>query len=441
MYFISFCILISHIVAPGKTYPWLVLPWNAGRILWVLLSVGLLFPILNLAFQNARISNVLGALEERIARLLQNRFWLISLVCLNAVFQVLNFFQFRHLGYQFPYWTLAASLVTAIWIRKDRSFLICSFSLSILLMSIFSNPLTGFRSDMLLVIKNGLDFLSHGKSPYQLQVFSWGLSGMPYFPGILFSHLPAWLAGIDLRWNLLFFRTIWMSLLFWQIYKTSKKQKSPPTIVHLAHFFVLNPYYNFRHDLYFDFFLLLLVLSFTLLRMRFLWIPLLAVTWQWSWPIIPFMAWDWIWKNRSQPLRNVGLLVLGSLTTFAGILAGLQSTTTWNTFRDQALLLVNSFSSGEHYIKDFGLTLAPLLYYFGISEYSKYLQVGSCLALFVLYTQKKAAGTNEFLRYSTCSLLLFVLLSAHFWQYFWIFPTLWMILCMTHVEKNKITKK
>jgi hypothetical protein len=421
MYLISFCLLLSQVLAFGKSYPWGMLPWDLGRVFWIVLSLAFLVPVIHLTLKNEKLSVVFTQWSHKIAQILQKRAWLLILVLSNAIFQLFNYFHFRHLGYQFPVLSLITSLLIAIWIRYDRPILAYSLNLLLLVYSIYYFPLTGFRSDMLSVIENGLRLWSQGESPYQLIQFPWGPSRMPYFPGMLFSHFPAWALGLDLRWNSLLYRFLWMILL---AKSPSRKNNG------LIFFFVLNPYFNLRHDLYFDFFLLLTALFFSFKKLRSIWIPWMAVTWQWALPIMPILAWNWIWRKKDEVLKNLLLLIASSTGILALIVSGLWKTTSLKTFAGSAFF---AFDLGElfyTYKKDYGLTLAPLLYWLNQVALSKYLQTGVCIILFLLYIKGNQNKTQSFCRYSSCTLILFVMLSVHFWQYFWILPTFWMIWCL-----------
>src|SRR4051812_27420862 len=95
---VVFILLLSQMLAFGKTYPWGLLPSEIGRIFWIVSSLFFLFPVL--ASLNSR-SSVYPRLKTKIGTLFGSRLWLVFLIALNGAFQVLNYFAFKHLGYQF----------------------------------------------------------------------------------------------------------------------------------------------------------------------------------------------------------------------------------------------------------------------------------------------------------------------------------------------------
>ena len=138
---------------------------------------------------------------------------------------------------------------------------------------------------MLPVIKMGLDRLKSGLDPYHpFIIFGSTKDIMGYLPGTFFLNWPAWALGLDLRWNTVFYRAIWM-LLIWR----AEKKEPKITRLTLLHYLALSPYLNFRHDLYFEGFLLIIVVYFLYPKLRPLFLSLGVFTRQWFWILSPFL--------------------------------------------------------------------------------------------------------------------------------------------------------
>ena len=433
-------LLASQIVAFGKTYPWAWLPYGLGRFFWLAISLAFLAFVVKQSFfvgkKSSGINGFTSRVEEKILTVLSSKAGLWTLIGLNIIFQILNFVKFRDIGYHFPFFSLIACFIAIPLVIQERLLTAFALNIALLIGSIIHFPLTGFRSDMLLVIQQGLDSWSAGKDPYYIGQYPWGLSGMPYFPGILFSHLPAWALGIDMRWNQVFYRVAWMALLYRQV----SFRRNRRAIALLA-LFALSPYINFRHDLYFEAFLLLLALWASFGKTRFIVIPLLAVTWQLGCALCPFLVWEEIFHTGEQTVRHrigrtaglTGGFVLVTGLTFLL----LKGTTTLDSFMNIAFFITNTGADPHGlFVIDYGLTLAQIFIWSGWEKYASIVEVLGGFSIFVYYVIHRKGKPDIFWFCTLSALVFFIMTAIHFWQYFWVFPVFWMILGLLNENES-----
>jgi hypothetical protein len=431
LFLAAILLLASQIVAFGKTYPWTWLPYELGRVLWFGASLAFLaFVVHQSFFVEKKFSGLnlsASRAEEGILAILGSRTGLAVLVGLNVIFQILNFVKFKTLGYHFPFFCIIACFAAIPWMKKGRVLTAFALNIALLIGAIIHFPLTSFRSDMLNVIRQGLDSWGQGKDPYYIGQYPWGLSGMPYFPGILFSHLPAWALGIDFRWDQVFYRAAWMALLYRQA-SFARNQRAATLMI----FFALNPFINFRHDLYFEIFLLLLALWAVFGKARFIIIPLIAVTWQFAWALCPFLMWEEIFHTGEQTVRHrlgrMAKLGGGFVIVIGSILLLLKGTTTLSSFLKCAFFVIKAGASHGIFVIDYGLTLAPAFIWSGLEKYASVVELLGGVAIFVYYVIHRKGKPNVFWLCTSSALVFFIMTSIHFWQYFWVFPVFWMIL-------------
>jgi hypothetical protein len=252
---------------------------------------------------------------------------------------------------------------------------------------------------------------------------------MPYLPGTLFSHLPAWALGIDLRWNELVYRALWML----PFIRCVRKLPAESIWIDVCHFFVLSPYLNFRHDLYFEVFILLLMLYFAAPRSRWLTIPLMIATRQWAWVLAPFMIVGELKRRRfvfAAQLAAGSVAVAGVTYLLLSKSTGLEQFIRATSYFQRNLEIV-SFS------QDHGLTLAPIFYWLKIAPYMQMVQAVMCVTLFFGALQRPA---EKLYCFAALKLILFLLLNCHFWQYFYISAVFWII-CAHVAEDGKLNCK
>ncbi|MDR3608396.1 MAG: hypothetical protein P4M08_13590 [Oligoflexia bacterium] len=401
--------LLSQNLALGKQFPWSALPWDLGRMIWIALTFALLGLIFSRRLQKDALARISGALSSPLT-------WK-ALIVFQGLFQLYSYWHFRELGYRFPWPQLGLVAITMALIRRNRLGLAFLFSLGLQLCAIFTYPLNDTRSDMLPVIQTALTNWSHGVSPYlELILPSGKADHMPYLPGTLFSHWPAWALGLDLRWGQLFYRALWMGLVYRPLIKAETRTRD------WMQLFALNPYWGFRHDLYFEVFLLFIALYWRYPRARWLTLPAMIVTRQWAWILAPFAVIDWI-KNGSFAKR-AALLLLGSVLIVGPLVLLLRPTTDLATFRS-SILIFDQWLEHPAFIDDYGLTLAPLFYKLNLV---RLLQPAQALACVMFFGFGALIRPQALMTCASICLVVFIALNPHFWLYFWLSPTLWALL-------------
>ncbi len=438
MAFLALLILLAQNLGLGKAYPWAMLPWDLGRWIWIVVSVG----ALALFAEQAGLVR-LGARWERIRleaeRIAGHRAVLVALILANALFAVVSWNHFQGFGYQFPWLHLIVLGACIPFVRRDRFWLSCLVSLALLAASIVHFPLDIGRSDLLPVVRMTWDKLATGTSPYIFQSFApdGHESSMPYLPLTFFSHAPAWVLGLDLRWNQVLWRLLWMLAVGMALARL--KNGSPWRTV--AHLFVLNPYYNFRHDLYYEVFLAGVVAYQAWPRWRWLSLPALMWTRQWAWVMAPFLGLDWLavreqapgagsggrpldWRNVA---RQAAWLALGTALVSAAVVLALAPTTT------VAMFLRSVFIFQDFVKFDYGLALGPIAQKLGAMDALLPLQAILVVALGLLalwrwWQGRFAAGATEGIeRLGLIALCVFILLNRFTEVYMWLEPSMWML--------------
>ena len=389
--------------------PWAYAPFGAGRWVWGLFTVGFIYCLASAAARE-RLDRIFSPLAE-------GRLWLWGLLLGNLVLFWLEAYRFRDFGYRGPWPHLFLGLLATPWIRRDRLWVSCLLNLGFLAASIFTFPLHEQRSNMLPLIQEGLNQWRNGQSPYGPLVMSYATDRMPFLPGTLFSQLPAWSLGLDPRWNTLLFRAVWMGLLLRQL----GKREVHPAWVNVLHFFVLSPFLNFRHELYFEFFLLLMALYWVFPRLRWLTLPLMVVTRQWAWVLAPFAVADLMRGRR--PLKAALELTTGAVAVGLGMWLLLRSTTNWALLLD-GLTAHPPVTSESVFFGDYGLTLVPSLTALGLGALLQSLQAVLSLACLIYGMPAPRADLR---RAAVGGLIGFILLNFHFWNYLWTSAIFWMI--------------
>lgn len=276
-----------------------------GHLLW--LAVTLAFFIFAFRYPVGQT----GSAEIK-ARLFKSIF--IFFAFLTPVLDLANFLQFQVFGYQNPLLLIAFDLIGFVALtflpRKILSAVI--FSCLHLMIAIHLFPIDARRSDMLELIKLGNEYFMMGQNPYHARFNP--QVGLPYPPLMWLSFLPAVMLKIDLRWMTVFFR---LSL---GVFLAFKYEKQPARSALIALFF-LNPYLLFRHDLYLDFFFLLLALSFVFAsEKRVLASQITSILGclciHWFWIVTPFV---WMLATSGKRFTH---LVRSSLVTLLAIIGG-----------------------------------------------------------------------------------------------------------------------
>ena len=201
---------------------------------------------------------------------------------------------FERFGYKLPillYVIDAINLVVVGFILKKFSFkylflCCCIFFILHECISIVYFPLTPLRSDMLPAIDVAITNFLANQSPYK-QLFA--NIGIPrYFPLTWVSYLPAHFLSIDFRvWGLFYYI---LTLLIIAL----NFDKLPKINQYLLCLLFLSPYFLMRHDLYFQLYLLeIVVLAFYIeVLPKYLNAIILGIfiaTLQFAWVLYPFL--------------------------------------------------------------------------------------------------------------------------------------------------------
>jgi hypothetical protein len=438
MAWLALLLLLSQNLALGKTYPWALLPGESGRWLWVALSLGFVAVLLEQAGL-VRLGERWARLGAWSVRFLGSRPGLILLVAGNAGFALANYYQFRKFGYAFPWLHLILLAVAVPFVRRDRFWLSCAISLGLLAASIVHFPDAVYRSDMFFAIRSAWDQVAAGHDPY---AFGYNPSphpwGLPYLPVIFFAHAPAWLLGVDLRWNEMLWRLAWMALL--HVALARQAPASPWRTV--AHAIVLNPYFNYRHELYFEVFFAGIAAYHAWPRWRWVTLPVLVWTRQWAWVMAPFLALDWLvvqgrHENSGQArrwewgaiARQAGWLALGAAGVSGLVALALAPMTRPAVFREAIFLHADLAKF------DYGLSLGPIAEKPGVLWLLMPLQGAAAagLGLLALWRCRSgamgmgASATEEIQRLGLVAVCAFLLLNRFYEVYMWQEPAFWML--------------
>lgn len=399
--------LLAMNLSFGRKVPWSYLPWGLSRWIWALLTVSFIALVFRRDWQEK--------LENPIKNLLTRRSLWVLLVLWNATDAVLSHFYFKAMGYSFPTLHLAICVVSLFWVRGDRPQRAAAFSIAFLVASIIHFPLDGARSDMLYVIQHALDLWGSGQAAYAPFTYPSGETHqMPYLPGTLFAHLPAWSMGIDLRWNTVLYRTVWVVLLI----QAAKRSAAPRSSVQMLSLVLMSPFLNWRHELYFEFFLFLI--AFLVIfreKLSILVLPLLILTRQWSWIFAPFVVVD---SFKKKGIKAIAALVASSAVTTL-VMTLLLRGSLWKDVIS-AIFQFQSLLENPAYQGDYGLTLAPVFYALGISGALQKLQAISCIAVFLIAYKKR-----EWVYSGWIALILFIIFNPHYWNYFWLSPIVYLL--------------
>lgn len=402
----------------GKNYPFSLLGEQGptlGILFWTLATLGF---VTCLAFSR-KISTKMPLSWTQIFKA-----WLVLAAVMNLGMDLIQWIHFKRFGYPFPSFLLAFDfiLLTGIFFSAYKSKLENVLKLSLIFalghraLAIFTFPLTIDRSDMLLAIQGGLQRITSGDSMYQLEPTSGG--PLIYFPGTVLSYLPSYLLGIDLRWSGLLYFTILCAIIYKFISRT-------PLVLFLTILFLLNPTVGFRHELYLDFFWLI-IFAVSLLAHRGRWIltalgsALALVTLQWSLILIPF------WLMQSVPKKNFVRMVSSiGIVGFLGLMFLFLISKAEPEFMPITSLPFQ-WIQGD-YRWDLCLGFAPLFFAFGLQKFLFTIQFLFLLCMEVL-------GLLEWLQLSNLKLGLrallpltalgFVILNPYLFNYFYLFVLL-----------------
>lgn len=400
--YLPFALLLFQTLGFGKTLPWGVLPLGFGHWIWLLASlfmVGLLF---NLNRQGS--SRVFEKLEGRLAL----RVW----VFFNLIYLGFTFFKFRDLGFRFPWIGLILIIIAGIFADPRKPVRSILFNSSFLVASIFDYPVDLFRSDMIPAVSEALRNWSESGNPYLPGISQGHPVSYGYLPGIFISHLPAWFLGIDLRWNSFLYRCLWLVMLHHLVMK-SKRKDAALAFQYLA----FSPYLNFRSDLYFESYLFLLVAFFQSAPWRFVALPLMIITSQWSWLLSPFLLLNDWFQNRKDRLHLLLKYLAGGAATLTLLALILWDRDAWPQMI-KTVFWFQKVVGDPNFPFDYGLNLKFLFLKSGILGWMQKVQF--LVFLILLSVSVLTKGNREgILQWALVSSVLFIMLNGHYWLYFW----------------------
>ena len=411
---LAILLIVLQNLAFGKHLPWDLLPFGLGRVLWGLLSVWLVAWIVRPSFPR----------PETVQTQSSRRIVLIAFALGNLVFAAFSYSRLGQFGYEFPWAHLVVLAICIPWLRADRLWVSFALNLGLMLASIVHFPIHADRSDMIPVLKQGLDFWAQGLDPYSPFELSGRVNRMGYLPGTLFSQIPAWVADLDLRWNTVLYRAAWMFL----VLRTVRKQnwvESRPGVIAALHFFALSPYFNFRHELYFEAFFLGFAVFVLIPRVRVWILPALILTRQWAWVMAPFLALIACSSEGRLRGRKVSQLFLSSVVSLGTVIILLRSGSFQSLW--QAIFWFQGYLVKPEFPGDYGVSFSPLFFWIGHPAWIQKLQVLFCLGMFG-WAVKRGLDMSRLWRFAGLTWVGFLLLNTHYWLYFWISPTLFLIL-------------
>lgn len=293
----------------GGKYPWILLGENG-------IAIGMSF------FFSFTILFIMSIILIKIELIKQNR--LKNIVWLNVILAILfvtfyDFIQYKHFarfGYQSPFYIYvlnSAMLFTLFAMRKilynKNKALMLLLSIFVIVhygLSIHYFPLTIARSDMLVAIRLSLEHFLQHSDPYIKISQDVGIP--PYLPMTILSFFPSVVFNYDPRVIALLLMGILILLIFIKFEKLTYYSQWGIILV------LINPYWIMRHDLYFQLFLIEIVLVF-------LYFPSLNVFWrsiilgaflatlQFAWILFPFIIFAYS-NNYRQLLQQLLISIL-----------------------------------------------------------------------------------------------------------------------------------
>jgi hypothetical protein len=255
---------------------------------------------------------------------------------------------------------------------------------------------------------------ARGASPYSIFELAGRTNRMGYLPGTLFMNWPAWAVGLDLRWNTVLYRIAWMLLIGAHLRRT-RSLNSPAGLAFVWLF--LSPYINFRHELYFEGFILGLVVLVLYPNWSVLLAPALIVSRQWAWVMAPFWAITITFGSGRLSFRKPLQASVASIAVVAGLVTLLYSSTSFEELW-RAIFWFQGAVHSPAYSGDYGLTFSPIFYWLGIAEWQQRVQASITL-VFVILALRDRDRPHQVFRWSVLAWVLFLQLNGHYWLYFW----------------------
>ena len=279
------------------------------------------------------------------------------------------------------------------------------------LVSIVWFPLNPKRSDMLpLIIEAGHTFLN-GQSPYRVYPLVSGAIELTYLPGTWLTYLPAVALELDVRLMSLLYVVGTALILYWGCLASERSK-----ILILISVFVLNPYLQYRHEIYLAPYWCVMAASLVAFRKnRPLWGVFffgLSITMsQFSWIMLPFLG---LYLYRNFGIRLLALAG-GIIGLVVALLVGPFIAWTPQTFISGVLTHWNEATGVNARTANFSYWAAKLV---GI----KNLQLVQAALLILLFGLAlfRVRTLAEALGWMAVALITFIVFNLLIWPYFYL---------------------
>lgn len=330
---------------------------------------------------------------------------LLTSVIFTIMYDIIQYKHFLRFGYNNPLWLYILGIVIVILLAYNKSlktiFMICgAYSILHFAISMYYFPLAVERSDMLAAIALSIKQYINNFSPYYQSSTTVGIP--PYLPITMLSFIPAYLLNFDFRVVGLVYWVITLCLIAYKYHTLEVIQKMAACLL------IINPYFLMRHDLYFQFFLLeIIILCLYLNSFGFIakgvFLAVFISTLQFAWILFPFAL---MAENKS--IKSLILMALLSLTV--GVI--ISFTYVHNGISDfiHAMFLHKEYSAAYSSDITFGLST---IFYFAKSQILLYVfQVVTCVVIVLFstysYVIKQIRNRGYYLSLAAVCYLLFM---------------------------------
>lgn len=409
----------------GNKYPWALLGEH-GK------AIGIIF----FFFMTVLFFSVsLLPVANRFSTTSIQKFFAINLL-LSVAFSIgYDAIQYRHFlkfGYQKPLllYILGVMALTLLVIFRNKLkviFVLCGlYSIFHYAVSIYYFPLVIARSDMLAAVAASINQFLHNISPYYQSSTNIGIP--PYLPVTMLSFIPASLLKLDFRLVGLFYWILAIGLITYKQYTFSTIQKMALCLL------IVNPYFLMRHDLYFQCFLLEIVIlclyfsSFNFIA-KGIFLGFFIATLQFAWILYPFIL---LAENRS--MKN--LVIMLSISLIVGISISLLYVHNGISDFFHAIFLHKEYLSPYSSDITFGLST---IFYFANSQILLYvIQIAICVLIILTaihnYMIKPIYTRNYYISLSAICYLIFMSTNYFIETYLLIPMLLFLILSLNHSD-------
>lgn len=380
--------------------------------------------------------NPSGRTDERVMRNVvwtaERAIWLIILLQVASV--ALFVYEGQHFagfGYHLSAATaalvfsplIALLIAVAIWPRSPTVLLACGLACSAagIILAIADFPLNYLRSDMLPVILWADANVLHHLSPYATMHVGARLYDFPYLPGMIVAYLPFVAAQLDIRWGSLCYLLALAALLF-----SAARQKHKLQVAALIGLFLVEPFLQYRHDLYLEPHWLTLCAAYVLMqRKHFAWAALIfgisMAVYQFSWILFPFFLLN-AYRRRGwhEPAKLLLIAVVGALLIASPFLGSALQRIAHNA--------VGQWGNMGHALADPMNLSYWATYVIGPDKLLR-LQAVLMIAIFVwAFLRGRCTTVADTLRCSIAALTVFVLLNSIVDGYFFLMLLVPMLL-------------